>query len=77
MTADILATQLDALINKATDEQLADRGRYFADSCDDLTRCRHEEIGEFQHSTDGELIELLWNNRHLILAIIRGEGTAA
>lgn len=62
-----LYDQLAALIAKATDEDLADGGRYFAETCHDLTRCRHEETGEYQHATDGELIELLWNNRRTIL----------
>ncbi len=57
---------LRELIAKATQEELADGGRYFAGTCDDLTRCRHEEIGEYQHSADGELIEWLWNRRHAI-----------
>jgi hypothetical protein len=39
------AEELRALIAKATNERLSDGGRYFAESCDDLTRCRHEEIG--------------------------------
>lgn len=58
-----VADELRALIAKATNEQLSDGGRYFAESCDDLTRCRHEEIGEYQNAADGELIEWLWNRR--------------
>lgn len=60
------AAELRVLIAKATQEELADGGRYFAETCDDLTRCRHEEIGEYQHSADGDLIEWLWNRRHAI-----------
>lgn len=62
----IEADKLKALIAAATDEDLADGGRYFGESFDDLTRCRHEEIGEYQHRADGELIEYLWNNRAAI-----------
>lgn len=57
------AAELRELISKATQEDLADGGRYFADSLQDLTRCRHSEIGEYQDGHDGELIEWLWNRR--------------
>lgn len=60
------ALELEALIAKATDENLSDGGRYFADSCTDLTQCRHSEIGEYGHASDGELIEWLWNHRRMI-----------
>lgn len=60
------AGELRSLIAKATAEDLSDGGRYFAETYDDLTRCRHEEIGEYQHATDGELIEWLWNRRNEI-----------
>jgi len=59
--------RLRELLAKATPEKLTDGGRYFAESCADLTRCRHEEIGEYQNSHDGELIEWLWNNAHALL----------
>lgn len=65
-----LASELDTLIAKATQESLTDGGRYFQESCDDLTRCRHEEIGEYQNSADGELIEWLWNHRRDIHALL-------
>lgn len=58
---DTLAEDLARLSAKATQEDLADGGRYFAESYDDLTQCRHSEIGEYQRSADGELIEALWN----------------
>ncbi len=55
--------EIDALLEKATDEDLSDGGRYFDESFDDLTRCRHEEVGEYQNRHDGALIEWLWNHR--------------
>ena len=61
-------TDLATLIASATQEDLADGGRYFADSLCDLTRCRHSEIGEYLDAADGELIEWLWNHRHAIAA---------
>lgn len=64
MTLDI--DELKRLISRATQEDLADGGRYFAESCSDLTRCRHDEIGEYEDKYDGELIEWLWNHRHEI-----------
>lgn len=54
------------LLVKATDEDLTDGGRYFDETYTDLTRCRHEEIGEYQNRHDGLLIEWLWNHRHQI-----------
>lgn len=63
--------QLAALAEKATKEELRDGGRYFAESYMDLTRCNHGETGEYVHRADGELIELLWNHRHAILALGR------
>lgn len=56
--------ELRALIAKATDDDLSDDGRYFHDSCDDLTKCGHGDTGEYQHSADGKLVEWLWNHRH-------------
>lgn len=64
------AAELERLIDKATDDDLSDGGRYFHDSLDDLTRCRHEEIGEYQRRADGALVEFLWNNRRRFLAMI-------
>lgn len=66
-----LALRCEALTAKATAENLADGGRYFNECFSDLTRCRHGEIGEYQHPADGELIELLWNNRETILIALR------
>jgi len=63
------AEELRALIAQATDSDLADGGRYFAETCHDLTRCRHGEIGEYQDGSDGDLIEWLWNNRRRILEL--------
>jgi hypothetical protein len=67
------AEELRVLIDKATNEDLADDGRYFAESCDDLTRCRHEEIGEYQNTADGALIEWLWNRRRKILSLLAAQ----
>ncbi len=64
-------TDTDALIEllgKATDSDLSDGGRYFSETCNDLTRCGHGDTGEYQHSPDGKLVEWLWNNRHAIVA---------
>jgi len=55
--------ELRDLIAKATQEDLSDGGRYFRETYTDLTRCRHEEIGEYQHRHNGPLIEWLWNHR--------------
>lgn len=63
------ATELRILVNNATRSDLTDGGRYFADDCSDLTRCRHEEIGEYQNQRDGPLVEWLWNNREEIIAL--------
>ncbi|BBC99130.1 hypothetical protein [Sphingobium sp. YG1] len=64
------AEELRTLIAQATDSDLADGGRYFVETCHDLTRCRHGEIGEYLDGSDGDLIEWLWNNRHEILRAI-------
>jgi len=66
---EVVAGELRELIAKATDEDLADGGRYFSQSCDDLTQCRHDEIGEYQRSADGDLIEWLWNRRKEIVSL--------
>jgi hypothetical protein len=65
--ADPLREALADAIARATDEDLSDGGRYFHDSCCDLTKCGHGDTGEYQHSADGKLVELLWNNRHTLL----------
>jgi hypothetical protein len=62
--------ELKALEEKATQEKLADGGRYFEGSCDDLTKCRHYETGEYQNEADGKLIEALWNNLPAILSAL-------
>jgi hypothetical protein len=59
---DLLAT----LIGKATDSDLADGGRYFSDTNNDLCKCGHGDTGEYQNPNDGKLIEWLWNNRNRI-----------
>jgi hypothetical protein len=69
-------SELEALVGRATQEDLADGGRYFAESCDDLTKCRHYETGEYQNAADGELIEWLWNHRHSLLSTIRSQEAA-
>ena len=66
-------SRLAELIDKATDEDLTDNGRYFDESYRDLTQCGHGDTGEYWHSPDGKLVEFLWNNRHAILALARGE----
>ena len=68
--------QLTALIGKATQEDLTDDGRYFADSLSDLTRCRHGEIGEYENRHDGPLVEWLWNHRSAILALLATDRAA-
>ena len=68
----IEATKLRELIAKATDSDLSDGGRYFAETCNDLTNCRHGETGEYQDGHDGDLVEYLWNNRSLIAAALEG-----
>ena len=67
---DALIADLTAAIAKATGDDLSDVRLCFHESCDDLTRCRHDEIGEYQHSADGELVELLWNNRANFVALL-------
>ena len=74
--ADVMHAELAALIDKATEQDLADGGRYFADSFDDLTRCRHEEIGEYQRPADGQLVQWLWNHRSAILALLATDRAA-
>jgi len=68
----IEATKLRELIAKATDSDLSDGGRYFAETCNDLTNCRHGDTGEYQDGHDGELVEYLWNNRSLVAAALEG-----
>lgn len=65
-----LVAELARLIELADESDLTDGGRYFEDTCDDLTKCYHGDTGEYRHKADGELIELLWNNRHTILAAL-------
>lgn len=66
-----LIEQLSAAIEKADQSDLMDGGRYFADHLCDLTRCRHGETGEYLREADGQLVELLWNNRHTFLNTLR------
>lgn len=63
------AERLRALIDKATDSDLSDGGRYFHEDCSDLTKCGHGDTGEYQNRHDGKLVEWLWNNRAAILAM--------
>ena len=58
--------ELRNLIAKATDSNLTDDGRYFHDTCDDLTKCYHGDTGEYQCEADGKLVEWLWNHRNEI-----------
>lgn len=70
---DQLRQALDTAIAKATDSDLTDGGRYFAETCQDLTRCRHGETGEYIDGHDGDLVELLWNNRKAILQLLEDD----
>ncbi len=70
MTTDVLADELAALIAKATDSDLSDGGRYFRETCTDLTRCNHGDTGEYVELADGKLVEWLWNHRATILAAL-------
>lgn len=74
-TCRVRAAELRVLIGRATASDLTDDGRYFADTFDDLTRCRHEEIGEYQHRHDGPLVEWLWNRRDEIAALYEARAT--
>ncbi len=69
------AAELRVLISRATPEHLSDNGRYFGETYTDLTRCRHEEIGEYQHRHDGPLVEWLWNRRDEIAALYEARAT--
>lgn len=66
-----LIKQLAAAIEKADQSDLMDGGRYFVEHLTDLTRCRHGETGEYLREADGQLVELLWNNRHTFLNTLR------
>lgn len=46
---------------RPTDDDLTDDGRYFHDSCCDLTQCGHGDTGEYSNRDDGKLIQFLWN----------------
>lgn len=65
--------ELEKLIAEATDENLADDGRYFDGHFNDLTQCSHDETGRYCHAPDGKLVEFLWNHRHQFLALLRRE----
>lgn len=69
-----LSDTLAGLAEKATEGELTDGGRYFAVSCDDLTRCNHSDTGEYSNRHDGKLVEQLWNNLPTILAALRETG---
>lgn len=71
MSIDELIKQLAAAIEKADQSDLMDGGRYFVEHLTDLTRCRHGETGEYLREADGQLVELLWNNRHTFLNTLR------
>lgn len=66
-----LIRQLAAAIEKADQSDLTDGGRYFVEHLTDLTRCRHGETGEYLCEADGQLVEILWNNRHTFLNTLR------
>ena len=63
--------EIERLLAAAEDSDLTDGGRYFADTCEDLTRCRHGEIGEYVDPRNGEALEALWNARKAMLTEIR------
>ena len=71
------ADELEALIDKATDCDLADEGRYFSETCNDLTSCRHGETGKYNDQHDGPLVEFLWNHRHHYLSLLRSASLSA
>jgi hypothetical protein len=62
------------LIDRATDEDLDDNGRYFDESHIDLTQCSHGDTGEYLDHRDGKLVEFLWNNRRTFLAMLANLG---
>lgn len=72
MTID--TSEFEALIEGATDEDLADGGRYFSESCFDLTKCGHGDTGEYVSRADGRLVEFLWNHRRQLLALAKARG---
>lgn len=69
-----LSHQLKALIVAATDDDLMDRGAYFSESCNDLTRCYHGDTGRYCDPEDGKLVEFLWNNRRVIVRALETVG---
>jgi hypothetical protein len=71
------ADELEALIGKATEYDLADDGRYFSETCNDLTSCHHGETGEYNDQHDGRLVEFLWNHRHHYLSLLRAAALSA
>lgn len=46
---------------RATDDLLNENGRYFRESCSDLTQCYHGDTGNFDNDVDGRVIAVLWN----------------
>ena len=71
MTQGFDIDELERLLAAAEDSDLTDGGRYFAETCEDLTRCRHGETGEYVDPRNGEALEALWNARNAILTEIR------
>lgn len=62
------AAELERLIAQATDSDLVEDGRYFHETCRDLTSCYHGDTGNFGDPADAKLVVFLWNNRRRILA---------
>jgi len=62
--------RLRILIEQADGEDLTDGGRYFAETLCNFTECYHGDCGEHGNKANGELVELLWNNRRAILAAL-------
>lgn len=75
-TKSYMAAELEALIAKASDMNLADGGRYFYETCHNFTECDHGDCGEYtEGKNDGKLVEFLWNNRNTILAALNQSGS--
>lgn len=73
--------EMEKLLEKpgpATDDLLTDSGRYFRESCQDLTQCGHGDTGEYDNDRDGEVIAVLWNAwRCGLLRLVPDEEAAA
>lgn len=60
-------TALRDLIERASDDDLHDSGRYFKETCYNFTECPHGDCGDYSGGRDdGRLVAFLWNNRQAI-----------